>query len=109
MIVKLCAIWFVLLSVLPFTAPFSTIEAADFISGRPADGEIVLTTQAPPIVVDDLVMVSDRSDFAVQSRWCAVVPIASRETVPVRTLFLSLVASPTLTAKLPPASAVLQI
>ena len=109
MIVKLCAMWFVLLSVLPFTAPFSTIEPADFISGHSPDAEIVLTTQAFPIIADDLVMVSDRSDFAVQSRWCGVVTIASYEAVPARPLFLSPVASPTLTANLPPASAVLQI
>ena len=62
---KLCAALFVLLCVLPFTAPFSTMNAADFIIGRNADGEIgLLPTQASGSVADNTAMVTDRSDFS---------------------------------------------
>ena len=105
---KLCAMWFVLLSVLPFTAPFSICDAADFIGSDSADGEVGLTTHPSCSIADDTAMVSERSDFRCQSRQCAVVITASYHLVAVQP-FVPPTASPTITATLPKATTVLQI
>lgn len=107
---KLCAVCFVLLSVLPFTAPFSTMNGADFIVGRHADGEIgMVPTQASCWVADNTAMVTNRSDFGIQSRLCAVVTIALYNVVAALPLIPPLIASTTFTANLPPLTTVLRV
>lgn len=101
--------WFVLLSVLPFTAPFSSIDAADFTGNRSTHGEIGRpTTQASAGVVDGSVTVSDRSGFFSKSKLCAVVTIASLEVVAAFHQFLLPVVSTSFTAA-PPRAAVLRV
>ena len=107
---KLCAVSFVLLSVLPFTAPFSTMNAADFIISRNADGEIgLLPIQASGSVADNTAMVTNRSDFFIQSRLCAVVAIALYDVVAALPLVSPPIASTTFTANLPPLTTVLRV
>lgn len=110
MVAKICAVWFVLLSVLPFTAPFSSIDAADFAARGGAHGEIgLLTTQPSDAVADNSVMVSDRSGFFSKSRLCAIVTIASCDVVAAFHQFLLPAASTTFTATPPPLATALRI
>ncbi len=109
MVAKLCAVWFVLLSVLPFTAPFSAIEVTDFVLSHSAVDDLGLTVRASQSVADDPAMVSDRSAFFFRSRLCAVVRSPSYDAIPTVPLFLPPIALPIFVANLPPATTVLQI
>ena len=66
---KLCALWFVVLSALPFTAPFSCVGAVDLVNRHGCVGECALVTDsmaASPM--DSAALVPDRSDISVASR-----------------------------------------
>jgi hypothetical protein len=45
MVTRLCAVWLIVLSALPFTAPFAALDLSDFIAGRQA--RTVVTVAAP--------------------------------------------------------------
>jgi hypothetical protein len=80
---KLWALWFVVLSALPFTAPFSTFDAADLLSGRDTDNVIgTLAVQTCP-TDNDNALTLERWDFIRQSRLCARVVVASLDAAPV--------------------------
>ena len=86
------------------------MNAADFIISRNADGEIgLLPTQASGSVADNTAMVTDRSDFFIQSRLCAVVTIALYDVVAALPLVPPPIASTTFTANLPPLTTVLRV
>ena len=109
MVAKLCALWFVLVSVLPFTAPFSTMDTADFVGSHRAGIEIALTTQIYSSVADDTVMVSDRSDFFFQARRGAVVTTSGYDVVLGSPLVLPPIVSTTFIASVPQATSILRI
>jgi hypothetical protein len=110
MVSKLSALVFVLLSVLPFTAPFSTIDPADFTGSRSADGRIrLLTTQTSDSIADDTAIIRDRSDFFGQSRQCGVATMASFDVIAAPPLVLPPIAAMTFTANLPALATVLRV
>ena len=88
MLAKFCAAWLVVLSALPFTAPFSTFDTADLFSARHT-GDVIGTLPIQALTTDhNDALALKRSDFLRQSRLYALAVVASSDTAPVLTLFL---------------------
>jgi hypothetical protein len=63
MVAKVCALWFVALIALPFTAPFSTVDVIDLMNqGCTRSGRTANAPQASPVVQDH---VNDTNDAVV--------------------------------------------
>jgi hypothetical protein len=109
MVAKFCAVWLVVLSALPFTAPFSTFDTAGLFAVRHTDDVIgTLPIQASPTDHDDALAL-ERSDFLRQSRLCALVVVASSDTAPVLTLLPPSVAPTALSLDDPPLRTILRL
>jgi hypothetical protein len=91
---------------LPFTAPFSTLDAANLINGLTAGTEIGPVTHCA--AADDTAIESDRLELFVQSIWGALVTEPSAHALPNRSRSLP-VAAPRPGADVPSTTTVLQI
>jgi hypothetical protein len=86
------------------------MNAADFITSHSTGGEIgLLPTQTSGSVADNIAIVTDRSDFFIQSRLFAVVAITLYDVVAAVLLAPPPIASTTFTANLHPLTTVLRV
>jgi hypothetical protein len=109
MVAKFCAVWLVVLSALPFTAPFSTFDTADLFGARHT-GDVIGTPSIQASATDhNDALALERSDFLRQSRLCALVVVASNDTAPVLTLLLPSVVPTTFSLDHPPLKTILRL
>jgi hypothetical protein len=71
MAAKFCAVWLVVLIVLPFTAPFTTCERVNAVSFSAASDEAAIAEA--PVLQDDDAIVASEETLAIQRLSLCVV------------------------------------
>jgi hypothetical protein len=111
MVAKLCAVWFVVLSVLPFTAPFSTMDVADVIVSHGVGAEICPpTSSTTDSGTEDIAVGAERADSCIRA-WlhCVAVPYAHADIIARAQRLLNSPTSTSRTTNLPPRPTVLRL
>jgi hypothetical protein len=95
---KFLAVWFVVLIALPFTAPCSTFDLIDGLSGHTQAGVTAVTP--PPVLVapigtDDVLVSVERSHLK-QSRLCALTTASCNQAASVPLLSLPFDSTPSI-------------